>query len=41
MFLRSRKHGNHAVVFVTRASANVGMVLARSRMALTELDAKN
>lgn len=37
-FLRSKRNQNNAVVFVTRASANVGMVLSRSRSALLEIE---
>ncbi|MBL9026845.1 MAG: hypothetical protein JNL21_31915 [Myxococcales bacterium] len=32
VFLRGKKHTSHATVIVCRASANVGMVLAKSRM---------
>jgi hypothetical protein len=38
VFLRSRKHSDQAVVFVCRASANVGMVLAKSRGALGDIE---
>ncbi|MFA7488616.1 MAG: hypothetical protein WCY72_11115 [Lysobacteraceae bacterium] len=34
VFLRSRRYPDHAAVFVSRASANVGMVLMKSRAAL-------
>lgn len=34
VFLRTKKYPDHVVVFITRKSANVGMVLAKSRMAL-------
>ena len=37
-FLRSKKSPNHAVVFVCRATANIGMVLSRSRIALLEVE---
>lgn len=37
-FLRSKKFHNNAVVFVCRASANVGMVLSRSRAAALEVE---
>lgn len=40
VFARSKKNPSHAVVFVTRASANIGMVLSRSRVALGEVEAK-
>ena len=35
MFSRCKKNNDHVVVFVTRKSANVGMVIAKSRMAMT------
>jgi hypothetical protein len=38
MFLRCRKNLDHVVVYVTRKSANVGMVIAKSRMTISELD---
>lgn len=37
-FLRSKKSSNHAAVFVCRSTANIGMVLARSRLALLEVE---
>lgn len=39
VFCRSKKNPNHAGVFITRASANVGMVLVRSRSAMTVCEA--
>jgi hypothetical protein len=39
VFLRSKKNPNHVAVFVTRISANIGMVLARSRISMTALEA--
>jgi hypothetical protein len=39
VFLRSKKNHNHVVVFVTRISANIGMVLARARLSMSALDA--
>jgi len=36
-FLRTKKYPNHVVVFVCRKSANVGMVLAKSRMTVDPL----
>jgi hypothetical protein len=39
VFLRGKKNANHAVVYVCRASANIGMVIAKSRMALTAVEA--
>jgi len=37
-FLRSKKVANQAVVFVCRATANIGMVLSKSRVALGEVE---
>lgn len=37
-FLRSKKAANHAVVFVCRATANIGMVLSKSRVALGDVE---
>jgi hypothetical protein len=39
VFLRSKKKSDQAVVFVCRASANIGMVLAKSRQCLADVDA--
>lgn len=39
VFMRGKKHTNHATVFVCRASANVGMVLAKSRLAQPAIEA--
>lgn len=39
VFIRSKKHPEHAVVFVTRVSANIGMVLVRSRAAAVNCEA--
>lgn len=39
VFLRSRRHPSHAAVFVTRASANIGMVLMKARAALPQVEA--
>ena|ERR1700761_1282894 len=39
MFLRCKKHSNHVVVIVTRKSANIGMVIAKSRMAIPNVEA--
>ena len=39
VFIRGAKYPNHAVVFVVRASANVGMVLTKSRMEAPKLEA--
>ena len=38
VFMRCKKQPSHSVVFVCRASANVGMVLAKSRVALPEVE---
>ncbi|MBK7535571.1 MAG: hypothetical protein IPI49_09435 [Myxococcales bacterium] len=40
IFQRSKKTANHAAVFVTRASANIGMVLSKSRSMMRELETK-
>ncbi len=40
VFQRSRKNGNHAAVFVTRANANIGMVLSKARAMTRELELK-
>jgi hypothetical protein len=40
IFQRSKKNSNHAAVFVTRASANIGMVLSKSRTMMRELETK-
>lgn len=39
VFLRGKKYPNHAVVFVCRGNANIGMVIAKSRMQLGALEA--
>lgn len=38
VFLRAKKKKDQAVVFVCRGSANVGMVLAKSRQALADVE---
>lgn len=38
MFMRCKKHPDHAVVYITRKSANVGMVIAKSRATLESLE---
>lgn len=38
VFLRSKKRQDQAAVFVCRASANIGMVLAKSRQALGDVE---
>jgi hypothetical protein len=39
VFMRGKKYGNHAVVFVCRGNANIGMVLAKARLALPNVEA--
>jgi len=39
VFLRSKKNPSHVAVFVTRVTANIGMVLARSRLSMVALEA--
>jgi len=34
VFLRSKKYPDHALVYITRKSANIGMVISKSRMML-------
>lgn len=38
VFIRAKKRKDQAAVFVSRASANVGMVIAKSRQALAEVE---
>ncbi len=38
VFLRAKKHGDHAAIFVTRGGANVGMVLSKARASLLEIE---
>jgi hypothetical protein len=38
VFLRAKKKKDQAAVFVTRASANIGMVLSKSRQCLTDIE---
>ena len=38
LFLRSKRSGDQAAVFVTRASANVGMALTKSRAVLASIE---
>ena len=38
IFMRGKKHQNHATVFVCRGSANVGMIIAKSRLALPSIE---
>ncbi len=37
VFLRTKKYPEHVIVFVSRKSANIGMVLTKSRMAISAL----
>lgn len=39
VFLRGKRNEDHALVIVCRASANVGMVLSKSRLALPTIEA--
>ena len=38
VFLRAKKRKDQAAVFVTRGSANIGMVLSKSRQVLAEVE---
>lgn len=38
VFLRSKKNTNNAVVFITRAGANLGLVLSKSRSCMEDLE---
>ena len=38
VFLRGKKYNEHAVVFVCRKSANIGMVLTKARLSLGGLE---
>jgi len=39
VFLRSKKKSDQAVVFVCRATANIGMALTKARQSLAEIEA--
>lgn len=39
VFMRCKKHVDHAVVFVCRKSANVGMALTKARLSLSKIEA--
>jgi hypothetical protein len=39
VFLRSKKKSDQAAVIVTRGSANIGMVITKSRQALADIEA--
>ena len=38
IFLRGKKNTEHAIVFVCRASANIGMALTKSRAAIADIE---
>jgi hypothetical protein len=38
VFLRGKKKQDQAAVFVTRASANIGMVITKSRLAMSDIE---
>jgi hypothetical protein len=38
VFTRGKKYNNHATVYVCRASANIGMVIAKTRMAHSSIE---
>jgi hypothetical protein len=38
VFLRSKKYPDHALVFVCRKSANIGMAIAKARLALPNVE---
>jgi len=39
VFMRTKKHPDHAVCFVSRKSANIGMLLAKARVTVPTLSA--
>lgn len=39
VFMRSKKYPDHAVVFVCRKSANIGMAIAKARISLPNIEA--
>ncbi len=39
VFIRSKRNPDHAAVFVSRVSANIGMVLVKARAAMTSVEA--
>ena len=39
VFMRGKKYSDHALVFVTRKSANIGMVLMKTRLAQAVIEA--
>ncbi|MFO0658660.1 MAG: hypothetical protein U0165_02320 [Polyangiaceae bacterium] len=38
VFMRGKKHNQHATVFECRSSANIGMVLSKARLALPNIE---
>lgn len=38
MFMRGKRNSNHAMIAVCRSNANIGMVIAKSRMALSAVE---
>ncbi len=38
VFLRGKRNENHALVFVCRSTANIGMVLTKSRLSLPTIE---
>jgi hypothetical protein len=40
VFQRSRRNSNHSAVFVTRSTANIGMVLSKARAMTREIELK-
>lgn len=38
IFTRGKRHPDHAIVFVCRKSANIGMAIAKSRLALSSIE---
>ncbi len=38
IFTRSKRYPDHAVIFVCRKSANIGMAIAKSRLALSAIE---
>lgn len=39
VFMRSKKYPEHALVFVCRKSANIGMAIAKARLSLANVEA--
>lgn len=39
VFMRGKKFADHALIFVTRKSANIGMVMTKARIAQTNVEA--